>query len=119
MIATTHRLRHAHRGASLGVALVLLAGCGVAAGDTIGGHDAAAVSSPYRTVTVTDNRWKDSTNPAAVHLGDKRLSTSPKAGYLDSCETTFGGGGAASSGSWLDAAAGVGTRPRSRRCRGR
>ena len=88
------------------VAAVLLVGCQAAAGDT--GRAAVSPSSPYRTVKVTDNKWTDSTNASALRLGDKRLSTTPKAGYLDSCQTTFGGGGGAtSSGSWLDAGAGT------------
>lgn len=42
-------------------------------------------------------------NPAAIPLGDGHVSSSPKVGYVDSCTTSFGeGGGAQSSGSWLD-----------------
>jgi hypothetical protein len=46
-------------------------------------------------------------NPAAIPLGDGHVSTSPRVGYVDSCTTLFGGGGAQASGSWLDSAGGT------------
>ncbi len=69
---------------------------------------ASLTSNPNRTVKVTDNTWTDSTNPAAIPLGDNEYGTAPKVGHLDSCQTNFSGGrGAASSGAWLSAAAGT------------
>ena len=45
-------------------------------------------------------------NPKAVPLGDGRVSTAPKVGYVDSCQTSFGGiGGAQAIGPWIDEAA--------------
>jgi hypothetical protein len=41
-------------------------------------------------------------NPAAVPLGDGYVSTSPRIGYVDSCQMTFGGGGATMNGPWID-----------------
>jgi len=67
-----------------------------------------ASSAQYETVAVTDNTWTDSTNPAAIPLGDGKYVSTPEVGHLDSCQTTFPpSGGATSSGSWLDAGAGT------------
>jgi hypothetical protein len=68
----------------------------------------AASSNPYATMVVTDNTWTDSTNPAAIPLGDNKYGTTPEVGHLDSCETSFPStGGATSSGAWLDSTAGT------------
>jgi hypothetical protein len=65
----------------------------------------ASASSPYRTITVSDNTWTDSTDPNAIPLGDDMYGTTPEVGHLDSCQTTFSTtGGATSSGAWLDTA---------------
>jgi hypothetical protein len=45
-------------------------------------------------------------NPRAIPLGDGRVSTTPKVGYVDSCRTHFGGiGGAQVVGPWIDTSA--------------
>ncbi len=42
-------------------------------------------------------------NPDAVPLGDGYVSTTPEIGYVDSCQTSFGGiGGADVDGPWID-----------------
>ena len=47
-------------------------------------------------------------NPRAVPLGDGKVSTSPRIGYVDSCQTHFGGiGGAQAVGPWINTAAGT------------
>ncbi|MBI3743660.1 MAG: YHYH protein [Chloroflexi bacterium] len=38
---------------------------------------------------------------ARLLIGDGHVSTSPRAGYVFSCQTRFGGGGAQASGSWV------------------
>jgi hypothetical protein len=82
-------------------------GSGGAAAGSVAGASSGR-SNPYRTVTVTDNTWTDSVNPAAIPLGDDKYGTTPEVGHLDSCQTSFPTtGGATSSGSWLDAAAGT------------
>jgi len=44
-------------------------------------------------------------NPAAIPLGDGYVSTTPKVGYVDSCQTSFGGiGGAQVDGPWINTA---------------
>jgi hypothetical protein len=95
----------------------LAAGCQVSAtvsGATAAGGPAATssrsaasrASNPNRTITVTDNTWTDSTNPAAIALGDGKYGLNR--GDVDSCQTSFpSSGGATSSGSWLDSAAGT------------
>src|SRR5262249_44715012 len=40
-------------------------------------------------------------------LGDGRYTTSPKVGYIDSCQTSFNGGGAFRNGPWIDTSAGT------------
>src|SRR5438034_1755859 len=45
-------------------------------------------------------------NPRAIPLGDGHVSSSPRVGYVDSCQTRFGGmGGAQAVGPWIDTAA--------------
>src|SRR4051812_15138120 len=47
-------------------------------------------------------------NPKALPLGDGHVSSSPRVGYVDSCQTSFGGrGGAQAAGPWIDSAAGT------------
>jgi len=43
-------------------------------------------------------------NPHAIPLGDGYVSRTPRVGYVDSCQTTFGGGGARAAGPWIDTA---------------
>jgi hypothetical protein len=40
----------------------------------------------------------------ALPLGDGRVSTSPRAGYVFSCQSAFGGGGASATGPWIEGA---------------
>ena len=54
------------------------------------------------TQSTNANTWKGTVNPASIPLGDGNVSTTPEVGYVDSCTTTFRGGGARHSGSWLD-----------------
>jgi hypothetical protein len=69
---------------------------------------ASSSTSAYGTITVSDNTWTDSTNPAAIPLGDNKYVTTPEVGHLDSCQTTFSStGGATSYGSWLNVTAGT------------
>ena len=45
-------------------------------------------------------------DPRAIPLGDGYVSTSPEVGYVDSCQTQFGGiGGAQVAGPWIDTSA--------------
>jgi hypothetical protein len=69
---------------ALAATLAVAAAAGVAAGPATTPHDAAI-------------------DPARVPLGDGRISTVPKVGYVDSCVTAFGGiGGAQAIGPWID-----------------
>lgn len=43
-------------------------------------------------------------DPRALPLGDKNVSTAPKAGNVWSCQSQFGGGGAAKDGPWIQGA---------------
>ena len=68
----------------------------------------ASVSSPVPQSTATPTS-SESATPAqisvldvhALPLGDGKVSTSPEAGYVDSCQTQFKNGGAQHTGSWI------------------
>jgi len=61
---------------------------------------AAHAGSPHYARTVTSPGPID---PKAIPLGDGYVSTTPKVGYVDSCQTQFGGiGGAQVVGPWID-----------------
>ncbi|USN96840.1 MAG: YHYH protein [Candidatus Nomurabacteria bacterium] len=62
--------------------------------------------APQQTVAASDS-WKSSVNSKALPLGDGKVSSVPKAGYVDSCMTNFRGGGARHAGSWINDAAGT------------
>ncbi len=66
-------------------------------------------SSPSPVVSAGSdaNVWKSSVDPTALPLGDGKISSTPKAGYLDSCTRSFRGGGARHAGAWIDTAAGT------------
>ncbi len=53
----------------------------------------------------TANVWKSTVSPAAIPLGDGKVSTTPQVGYVDSCTTNFKGGGARHAGSWINTTA--------------
>ncbi len=70
----------------------------------------AAASTPRPTATAaaaSANDWTDAVDPTRIPVGDGRVSSTPRVGYVDSCTTTFRGGGAEHAGAWLDAAAGT------------
>jgi YHYH protein len=69
---------------------------------TTGAAGAGATASPGG-----DNTWTDATSPTAIPLGDGRVSTAPRVGYVDSCTTAFRGGGAEHAGPWIDASTGT------------
>jgi YHYH protein len=88
------RIIHTRRAVLAAGVAVLCAVAAVAAG--------VASSAPRYAKTVTSTGAID---PAAIPLGDGYLGTSPKVGYVDSCQTTFRGGGAQHAGPWIDTAA--------------
>jgi hypothetical protein len=63
---------------------------------------AAGVATPRYATTPTSLGVVD---PKAIPLGDGHVSTTPRVGYVDSCTTQFGGGGASVAGPWIDEAA--------------
>jgi hypothetical protein len=79
------------------VAAVLIGGCGASAATA---SNASRVSAAgYATSPASAGRI----DPTALPLGDGYVSTTPMVGYVDSCTTTFGAGGAESSVPWIDA----------------
>ena len=64
---------------------------------------AAAVTGPAASSSAAST---GAVNPAALPLGDGNVSNSPKAGYVDSCQTSFGSiGGAQVVGPWVNTTA--------------
>jgi hypothetical protein len=67
----------------------------------------ATAAAPARSSGIPRARAA-AVDPTAVPVGDGKLSTSPRVGYVDSCQTTFGGiGGAQVVGPWINATAGT------------
>jgi hypothetical protein len=63
----------------------------------------AADMAVISKVPANPNHWKGVVDPASIPLGDGKVSTVPKAGYVDSCTTNFRGGGAEHAGPWINA----------------
>lgn len=81
------------RQCSLALGSVLVAGCGGAA------VIASANAHKYATTPVSPGAL----SLTALPLGDGYVSTTPKVGYVDSCQTHFGGiGGAQVDGPWIN-----------------
>lgn len=55
----------------------------------------------------SSNAWVKTMDPKALPLGDGKVSTSPQAGYVYSCTSSFRGGGARHAGSWINDSAGT------------
>jgi hypothetical protein len=72
--ASTRRL-------SLTIASMVVAGCG----------GTAVVANTSGMGYATTPTSSGPLNPHAIPLGDGYVSTSPKVGYVDSCQTRFGG----------------------------
>lgn len=65
----------------------------------------AALAASFASGSPTYARTPTSSgvvNPKALPLGDGYVSTTPKVGYVDACQTSFGGGGAEHAGPWID-----------------
>lgn len=78
--------------------LVMIAGSGAASLVS-----SATSKTPARYATTITSRG--AINLAAVPLGDGYVSTAPKVGYVDSCITNFGIGGASVDGPWINSQA--------------
>ena len=76
---------------------LLLVGCGGGTAAAVSGGP-SATSARFATSPTSAGRI----NPRAVPLGDGYVSTRPRVGYVDSCVTHFGGGGAAVQGPWIN-----------------
>jgi hypothetical protein len=81
-----------------------LCGCSGGGGSTSGAIVSMTTPSPTPTSSSTAASPTDLTR---LPIGDGKLVTTPQVGYLDSCQTTFNGGGATSTGAWYNAAAGT------------
>lgn len=61
-----------------------------------------APNMPAASLSQPSNTWKGTISPAAIPLGDGNVSTTPKVGSVDSCNTNFSGGGAQHIGTWVN-----------------
>lgn len=83
---------------------------GLVAGGWLLLHKHKDTPAPVATAKTTTpkssnpNRWQGTVNPAAIPLGDGKVSTAPQTGYVDSCTTKFRGGGAQHAGPWINTA---------------
>jgi hypothetical protein len=65
------------------------------------------ITNKPQPVTTSTNAWSATVNPKALPLGDGKVSTSPQVGTVNSCTTSFHGGGARHAGSWINDSAGT------------
>jgi hypothetical protein len=87
-----------------------LSACGTSTPGTSSAPSPSTSSTTAPAVTTTSGSTGDAAtvtspgpiNPAAVPLGDGYLSTTPKVGYVDSCQTFGGTGGSAVGGAQVD-----------------
>jgi len=82
------------------VLVVILFGCG-------GGGGSTASPASASTSTPTPGQTASPTDLTRLPIGDGKVVTSAQIGYVDSCQTTFGGGGATSTGAWYNASSGT------------
>ncbi len=71
----------------------------------VAASSAPGVAAASSTPGVADNAtlvWSGTVDVTAIPLGDGKVSTTPRSGYVDSCSTTFRQGGAQHSGDWID-----------------
>jgi hypothetical protein len=88
--------------AILAASMVGLLGC-TGGGSGGSGGTVVVVATPTPSPASTANP----TDLTRLPIGDGKVVTSPQIGYVDSCQTSFGGGGATSTGAWYNAAAGT------------
>ncbi|HET7060128.1 MAG TPA: YHYH protein [Candidatus Saccharimonadales bacterium] len=85
--------------------VAVLVGAGVIAYGMLKKSPQPAVkSNATAKLSTNPNHWKGSVDSAALPLGDGKVSTAPKTGYVDSCTTSFRGGGAQHAGPWINSA---------------
>lgn len=60
-----------------------------------------------KSVAQSTNTWSATVDPKALPLGDGKISASPQVGSVNSCTTSFRGGGARHAGSWINDSAGT------------
>lgn len=77
----------------LAVAVLIALGCG-----------AQSVATSIATTGTTNNTNSGAPSLTAIPLGDGKVTTSPRVGYVYACQTTFGGGGSAGSSPWISGA---------------
>ncbi|HEV3234942.1 MAG TPA: YHYH protein [Candidatus Dormibacteraeota bacterium] len=81
----------------VGLCCALLVACGTSSTST--------ASTPTPSPSSSTNPGQSTVDPKALPLGDGHVSSSAKAGYVWSCQTQFGGGGAAKAGPWIQGSA--------------
>ena len=96
--------------ALVGLLMMAVVGCGAMGGaPPTGGGPNPAPPRTQPTAPATSPATSPATAPAtsgavslsALPLDDGNLSTTPEIGYVDACQTTFGGGGAMVNGPWI------------------
>jgi hypothetical protein len=59
-------------------------------------------STTTTKATTTTTAPKATVDPTHLPVGDGKYSTTPRSGFVETCQTTFGGGGASSKGPWFN-----------------
>jgi hypothetical protein len=86
----------------------VLAGCGgtavIARGQTATATGGTASAAAATTANATTPTSAGAINPKAIPLGDGYVSSTPKVGYVDSCQTSFNpnAGGSQVDGPWIN-----------------
>jgi hypothetical protein len=97
------RMRRVVSAVGIGLLMMAVVGCG-AAGDAAGGPGAGANPAAPASPTVASTTHPvagGAVSLSALPLGDGKVDTTPNVGYVDACQTTFGGGGAQVNGPWI------------------
>jgi hypothetical protein len=93
------------------ITVIVVFAAGISAGALAARHSSDTTPAKSAATTKTTsvaktgsegNAWKGKVDPTAIPLGDGKVSTTPKTGYVDSCTTNFRGGGAEHAGSWIN-----------------
>lgn len=84
--------------------LLLFSACLLGCGN--GGSTASSTSTSSSTTSTTTSTTSSasSTDLTKLPIGDGKYATSAQVGYVYACQTTFSGGGASSTGPWINSA---------------
>jgi hypothetical protein len=86
----------------IAVLAALMLGCGGG-----GGSNGSTIVLVTSTPTLAAGATANPTDLTKLPIGDGKVTTAPQIGSVDSCQTSFGGGGASSTGAWFNSSTGL------------